>query len=220
MKRYIITLAIIFAGLTLWGIRALASSSAGPNDCGTASDDSSVGTASWTSPTNACGDDGLYATAVIPASGGTTHHLDATHFGFSIPTGATINGIQVDVKSSTDSGVLNWNRDYIIKGGTVGSTNVQTSGYPISTTMNYDTIPTSGASTELWGETWTPADINNSNFGVAIGIVNGFSTPANITVSVDNIRITVYYTTASGAHASVTHTSGTWVITGGKTIIQ
>jgi len=41
-----------------------------------------------------------------PAGSGTrTHYLKATNFGFSIPSGATINGIKVDVKKKTTSTV-------------------------------------------------------------------------------------------------------------------
>ena len=81
-----------------------------------------------------------------------------------------------------------------------------------------------GGSADLWGETWTPADINNSNFGFALNVAAsgyktsnyllatnfGFAIPAGATINgilvevkkyqsggdafVDHIRITVYYT--------------------------
>ncbi|RII26153.1 MAG: hypothetical protein CXR31_10620 [Geobacter sp.] len=44
----------------------------------------------------------------------------------------------------------------------------------------------------MWGTTWTPADINASNFGVALACVNQ-STGATRTASVDYITVTVTY---------------------------
>lgn len=49
-----------------------------------------------------------------------------------------------------------------------------------------------GGATDTWGESWTAADINASNFGVALAYSN-----VNVsarTVSVDYARIAVYYT--------------------------
>ncbi len=52
---------------------------------------------------------------------------------------------------------------------------------------------TYGSASDLWGTTWTPAEINNTNFGVSLSVLNqsGFSSR---TASVDYIQITVTYT--------------------------
>ena len=50
-----------------------------------------------------------------------------------------------------------------------------------------------GTTSDLWGTTWTPADINASNFGVALS-ANSSGTGATRTASVDYIQITVTYT--------------------------
>lgn len=72
----------------------------------------------------------------------------------------------------------------LIKGGTIGGTDqAGTGSWPTT-----DAYASYGNSTDLWGRTWTTADINASTFGAAIAarVQNG-------TVRVDHIRITVYY---------------------------
>ena len=95
-----------------------------------------------------------------------------------------------------------------------------------------DTYFSYGGATDLWSETWTPSDINSSNFGVAIAARSsafgtthylkatnfGFSIPAGATINgilaevekkhssnlyVDHIRITVYYTEGGAIEKSV-----------------
>lgn len=215
MKKYLYTATIllILLGIGLWGYRVMASSSVGPNGAGTGANDSSFGTVVWNNPSNITTDDSSYATANIVANGGNqdTEYLKATNFGFSIPTGATINGIlfEAEAKQTTVSGILD---AHIVKGGSIGTTDLN-SGFlnQVNTTESFHSIPSTGASTQLWGETWTSSDINASNFGVVIWESFGNVTS---TLSVNYIRATVYYTTASGVHASVTNTSGAMVIKG------
>jgi len=105
--------------------------------------------------------------------------------------------------------------------GTIGTTN-KANTVDAWTSVNGTYYPY-GSSSDLWGETWSASDINNSNFGVAfsasgtIGISHylkatnfGFSIPTGATINgilvevekfntsgnrrVDHIRITVYYT--------------------------
>ena len=155
----------------------------GPLSPATTVDDSSTGTIAWTNPNNSQVSDNVYTTATIGAE--TTHYLKATNFGFSVPTNATINGIVVEAEANVND--PGWILDYIriVKSGLIGSTNKTLQRY--STTDSYKSA---GSSSDLWGETWTSTDINDSVFGVAISTVqNG----ASRTISVDHIRITVYY---------------------------
>ncbi len=72
----------------------------------------------------------------------------------------------------------------LIKGGAIGGTDqAGTASWPTS-----DAYASYGSPTDLWGRTWTTADINASTFGAAIAarVQNG-------TVHVDHMRITVYY---------------------------
>jgi hypothetical protein len=64
-----------------------------------------------------------------------------------------------------------------------------------------DTYASYGGSSDLWSETWTPADINDVDFGVALSVVQA-GDDYGVTASVDHIRITVYYTEAVADNGS------------------
>lgn|GEM_PF-2207982 len=53
-------------------------------------------------------------------------------------------------------------------------------------------VKTYGSNSDTWGTTWTPSDINNSNFGVALAVHN--NSLFQRTAYVDYISISVYYT--------------------------
>jgi hypothetical protein len=74
----------------------------------------------------------------------------------------------------------------IVKGGTIGSTDKASgSAWPGS-----DAYETYGSSSDLWGETWTDSDINDSGFGMAI------AASGTCEARIDHIEITVHYTEA------------------------
>jgi hypothetical protein len=162
-------------------------STAGPNTCGTGADDSSVGSLAWTNPGNITASDNTYATGAGP---GTSHYLKATNFGFSIPSGATINGIQVEWERKSTGGGCTDSSVKIVKGGTISGTD-QSAGATWSTTESFVSF---GGSSNLWGTTWTDTDINASTFGAVLS----FTTIGPTTQSVDSCRITITYTAAAG----------------------
>lgn len=168
-------------------------SSAGPNSGGTFADDSSVGTLAWADTGNAAANDGSYSKAINPGSSSkTTHYLKATNFGFSIPSEATIVGIKVEFERKEQSSDHNIQDSSIrlVKGGVISGSDLQTdTEWPVT-----EAYAAYGSSeTELWGLTWTPADINSSSFGVAISAYIYHWTGQ---AWIDHIRITVYYTVA------------------------
>ena len=61
-------------------------------------DKNTVGTVTWTSPGNILSSDNTYATAGISNTNPDSHYILAKGFGFSIPAGATINGISVSIE--------------------------------------------------------------------------------------------------------------------------
>lgn len=152
---------------------------------GTMADNSAVGSLIWNNPNNAKTSNNVYTTAVGGRYGGISHYLKATNFGFSIPGDATINGIKVQYERKA-TGTLSDIYVRIVKAGVVKSTNRAKAGN-WSTTEAYYTY---GSSSDKWGTTWTPAQINASNFGVVLSTSNA---PAG-TAWVDYIRIKVYYT--------------------------
>jgi hypothetical protein len=158
------------------------------------SDSSNGGNRSWSNPSNAQSSDNNYATASLTSSGDLTRYLKAEGYGFSIPVGATINGIQVNIErkqacavgscssSVTDSEVK------LLKGGAVvGNNKASATHWPLT-----DTFISYGSPSDLWGTTWTVSDINNANFGAVLSAHR--STGGDRNLSVDQISISVFYT--------------------------
>jgi len=179
--------------------------SQGPNSCGTGANDASAGTVSWNNPGNIVSSNNVYST-VVGGSGSTqSKYLKATNFGFSIPSGATIDGIVVEFERKASQSSGNNVKDSeikIVKGGTIQTTNKADTATNWSTTEAYFTY---GSSTELWGTTWTDSDINASDFGVVLKAVLTYSGKGSVTASVDHVKITVYYTTGGGGGGTSTN---------------
>lgn len=147
------------------------------------------GGSDWSSPGNAFSDNNSGATASV--NGTTTNHLNCTNFGFSIPSTATIQGFVVAVKRSSSSVAEGGSKDAVvrlIKGGVTGATDRSTN---TAYATSYEK-ENHGGGTDLWGETWTPTDVNASNFGVAFAATKP-TTGSPQTVDVDVIEVTVYY---------------------------
>jgi len=158
-------------------------------------DNSAVGTISWATDGNVLASDDTYAIA-SGVGGGTTHYIKVSSFGFTVPTydaGTTINGIKVEVerKSNLDTAGDHTtdSRVHIVKAdGTVGTTDKADGATYWPTADAYKTY---GGTSDLWGETWTYADMNDVDFGM---VISAFMTSSNVTARIDHIRITVYYT--------------------------
>ena len=142
----------------------------------------------WINPTRVVADDNSYTTNSIAGVFGTnvSEPLNATNFGFTIPLTASILGIQVSVGRYASGSSLKDNSLRLIKGTPVGANRASGTNYTTSeVTANY------GNATDLWGTTWTAAELNQSDFGVSLIIENGnFSSR---TANVDYISVTVTY---------------------------
>jgi trimeric autotransporter adhesin len=159
-------------------------------DANTGTNVTGVGTVAWTSPGNVVSNNNSYATVAV-TGGAISNYLQATNYGFSIPPEATITGITVTVgRFESSTGIGNDVRDsyvQMIKGGTVVGTNNAVTGTDWPTTEG---VATYGGTANMWGTTWTPSDINASNFGVALAV----NSTNNRTASVDYIEISITYT--------------------------
>lgn len=140
----------------------------------------------WTNPGRIVSDNNSSATVNT-----TSEQLLSSNHGFTIPAGSVINGIELQVErntSNTSGGrFANDNTVRLIRGGTVLGDNK-------AVATNYGTsfaVITYGSPTDLWGTTWTVAQINANNFGAAFSVNIGGGTQ---TVAVDFMRIIVYYT--------------------------
>ncbi|MBP6556842.1 MAG: T9SS type A sorting domain-containing protein [Flavobacterium sp.] len=187
LKKYILLLVTL---LLLTSESAL-SQIAGPNYPTAGSNVTGVGTFTWSFTNNILTANNVSSTVAFTASGN-SNYLQGSNYGFSIPTGVVVNGIVVEIHRRTSSvtagRIARDNIVSLVKNGTVTGDNK-------ATATNYTTTLTTvtyGSATDLWGTTWTPADINATNFGAVIAV----TATNNPTVSVDYIRITVHYTPA------------------------
>jgi hypothetical protein len=146
--------------------------------------------ATWSNTNNTSLSDDAYAsTGDIAGGAGTfTDYLVATNFSLNIPVGATITGIEITVERSDASGLTSDYRVRIVKGGVIGSTEMST-GSSYGVTDSYGIF---GSPFDSWGETWTDADINAADFGVAIAAQRN-AAGGSSAAGIDQILITVYY---------------------------
>ena len=176
------------------------SQSQGPNNPATVTTGSAACLACqgslWTTPANAEVADGFFTGAPLAAAGSCfqtncyrSRPLLATNFGFNIPANATISYIVVHVKrEGTVAAVIMDSLVSVMKANVISGANHAHPDYWPGT--NTDT--SYGGPGDLWGTTWTPADINATGFGVALIAKNTSATLYN--AYVDNINVTVYYT--------------------------
>jgi type IX secretion system substrate protein len=152
----------------------------------------------WVNPANAQTADAAYASVSVTLSllsTEVTDYLQATGFGFSIPAGATICGVNVAILHKRLDllllGTINDNSVKLVTGGVIGGTEhasgTQWTGTP--STASY------GGSNDLWGLTLTPAIVNASNFGVAVSAELGGLLGLVLEAGVDAIQIQITYST-------------------------
>ena len=154
----------------------------GPNSPGTVVN-TSAAAYPWSNPSNATTSNNSYATAT-PIFNNRSDFLDATNFGFSIPTGAIISSISCDIESKSTVSSSNYTIFvYLIKGGSTQST-YKAQGHSNTSDTYYTYSPL------LWDGSISASDINASNFGVRIytSIIEAR------TVSIDHVRVTITYT--------------------------
>lgn len=148
-----------------------------------------------TSAGNMLADDGAFAvdtnsgtsTATTCNSTAKDRHV-LSNFGFSIPAGSTIQGIEVKLNSRVDSTTgsprfcveLSWN------GGASWTTAVTS-----STLSTAETMYILGGVTNTWGRTWTNTDFDNANFRVRLTMV---ASNTSRDFSLDWVGVQVRYT--------------------------
>ncbi len=147
----------------------------------------------WSNPTNCYTSNDTKVTHLTNFSTGTTAYLTATGFDFStIPSGATIDGIVVEVERSVNT-TAKTPRDSSVMLTKDGATFIGTDKAVGTTWPTTDAYATYGGAADLWGTTWTDTEIKTSTFGV--GVSAQWNTgKLSVTLRIDHIRITVYYT--------------------------
>lgn len=164
-------------------------------------------TTDWATQTNTTSDDAAYATyggAFFDASE-KSEEFQLSNFGFAIPNGATIDGVQVliDRKAGTASDVFDFNISLTKTAGVQVGTNKADTATAYGTTDASVTYGT--GTTDKWGTTWTEAEIEATGFGVVI-CVQTDAGGANEVASIDYVNVTVHYTESLSAPTVTTNT--------------
>lgn len=192
MKKHLLIILLLSAlgGLS---VNAQCTSSQGANSGSVFVNDDIFNGLPWSQPQNAQSSDNSYASVGLSPFGPYSSYLQATGFGFSIPTTASICGIELNVERSFSGSIPV--QDYfihVVKNNTV-------TGLDYASNLDWDTtdlVVTYGSNSDLWGTTWTPAEINNSSFGAAVSASKGG--PFSSTALVDQITIKVFYDNSTG----------------------
>jgi hypothetical protein len=171
--------------------------SQGANNPGS-SDNEDNGGIAWSNVDQIFSSNDSYAT-YDSVSEDNSDYLNASSCDFTIPDGATIDGILVEIEAKRAGfGAATFDNVQLLKGGSRTGT-PKTSA--IDETEAYISF---GGAADLWGATLSAADVNDSGFGVSIRAANTELFTA--TVSVDHVRITVHYTEAGGGGVVVAAT--------------
>lgn len=186
--------ATVWTGLTGGGAEAT-----GERLIGTTAEEAGGGTVGWTNLNNLKVKDSTPAWVALTAANHRAKLAKLTNFGFSVPETATIVGIVPYISnfSSTPEAAI---RSYtlitqMIKAGALVGT-VENFVVNPTNPPRYETFQVTN-SEDLWGTTWTPAQINASNFGVSIQ-PNINESPGAI-VEIDWLTLVVFYFTAEAS---------------------
>lgn len=193
----------------------------------TLAEDTSVGVLSWTNPQNAKVEDATgypstagYASVADDYQARNSYYLRVDAASMGVPSGATIVGIEVQVKKACDGSAGVNLRDYsarIVRGGTIAGDQKADTTNAWSLFVNPGFAWKSyGGATDLWGLTWIAgdgsdvSDVNHADFGFVISAhCQGGAMPGVMgQADVDAIQIKVYYT-ASGSTSTSSSTSST-----------
>lgn len=148
------------------------------------------GTVAWTNPGNITADDDNSASCALTFKGDTTSgDLQATFGGLSalIPDGADIDGIELRIQASQIGDLSIQVQGGLSKsGGTQVGSSKNFAG-ETGTLTNYSV----GGSTDLWGTTWTRAEVIAAGFR---GLVRGTLTGVGGSVNIDAAWVRIFYT--------------------------
>lgn len=183
----------------------------GPLYPGTTANLSNAGTSesaeAWVNPGNVASDNATEATitAATYDSPDISQILVCSNFGFTIPAGSTIQGITVEIDRR--SIIASSGKDFrvqLAKGTTFADLVGSNLAVPATIWPSTTAVATYGGAANLWGTTWTDAEINASSFAV---FLSAQANIANADVGVDFVRVTVTYAPIVGGTLSVTGTA-------------
>jgi len=151
----------------------------------------------WDNPNNIAGSG--HATVFLPIHNNASADLHASNFGFSIPSDAVINGIEVEIKAS---GSINEDCQgagisLVDKNGEIGTLGTLGDYWPDYDHVDYqdgDDIFFYGGSSDLWGATLSPWEVEDTDFGFYLRVENDdFSD--SLECYVYDVKMKIYYET-------------------------
>ena len=145
-----------------------------------------AGNAPWTSLDRLLVEDAILASTVL-LSGSLTYLIKAQELaGDPIPAGATVVGVEVQVKRFSSTGTSDEVVMLIKDGALAGGNKAGDSPPKIDVPEEFSTF---GGRADMWGISLTPEDVNSANFGVGFQQTGG----AFSTYQYDVIQMKVYY---------------------------
>ena len=183
----------------------VSAAASGPLLAGAGASADGPGTNAWASAGNIVASDGSCADSSLGwAENATSEYLQATNYGFNIPLNTIINGIAVSImrRDTSGNGAIDAELHLLKGGAMVGANHAVSTKWPTTLTIaNY------GGAADLWGTTWTPAEINSPTFGLSLSATNTHPA-ASRTASVDYTEITVTYTILTATTTTVAASAG------------
>lgn len=152
----------------------------------TVATESADGNVAWTNPGNAAADDGNNASVTLTTGQSSNFIIAINENGGLVPDGATIHGIEVQFDRDFSGVQLGLNA-YLTKGGVT----LESDGKNVDAGTG---LIVAGGPNDLWGTTWTAAEVNAATFGTMFN----FGAGANGTGTVDAVWLRVFYTEAAG----------------------
>lgn len=199
MLKRLATICIVLLTATL----LLFAASEGPNSAGAGA--GAGGGAAWSDPGNIISSNDARASVVLVASD-SSKRLEATTFGFSIPNGSSVSGIQgflERIENPSTAGVCAENEVKLLIGGVAAGDDKSTGIFPST-----ESSRTIGGVSDLWGTTPTVAQVNATNFGFYVDVVET-STTTTATCEVDHMSMTVTFTfNVGGRRRFITRNAG------------
>ena len=169
---------------------------------GAGTNDFTVGTVTWLGINNALGaPDSVVATSTVTTAATTTYYIKFSSFGFAIPGGATIDGVQADLTTrytTSGSGSMKWNAIRLVKDdGSIGATdNDGNATMPTSLSP----ITSFGGAADLWGGDAT-TDWNDADAGIVISCIT-VSASDTMVAEIDAVQLVITYTEAPAGGTS------------------
>ena len=169
----------------------------GPNQALATTNNSGVGTFSWSNLSASQISDNAHATAgqlVGVLATVNSNYIVLSDFGFNIPSTATICGIFVEIEASCLGLAIGASaRDnsvrLLVSGAVAGTDHASGTNW-----LGSDVVSSYGNGSDTWGATLTPAIVNSTNFGVAISTrLSAGLAALFLTARIDNVQMTVYY---------------------------